>query len=265
MGLAIHQGAQIWQAKAAKIAAARPQESVITEGHARVTNIATQASVTLGKEHRQSLKEFFGATVAKDRSLVATDSWATQHPDLTGLSEAFAKDAARGQNISLVGSGGGSATKLGKRTQQPGTEFRGFFLAEFPADPSRAAKWVDLAARYTNQSAANALTDVVADAFGGRAINGNEMQYQFKLVMEPGGDAALLEVTASDTINSIVQRNEPPSRDAFLVDLVDFESKNSSVNYSMLVKIKLDGPDHLDVIAASASYRFTPGVKQPEG
>ena len=249
LGVGIQAGANLWQARQAKIASARPEETKVTKSAESLNGTPLRSHIVFGREHRLVAEGVLQP--CPDEPLVcAGDGYPSE---LQGLAIQYAKDLNRGVDHALISSNGQSVS-CNKNSENKNTALREFFIQEFPANPEKAEKWAVFASKFLNQSAA-APNLVVAAAVGGFFVSRDD--FVCKLSMEKDGNSALLEVRANGT------PNKSPGID---------EGKSTVDNF-LLAKITLGPEEKLEVISGYSKHNLVPenpdknaqaGVENPD-
>jgi hypothetical protein len=179
-----------------------------------------------------------------------------------GLSFQFALDMPRGDQLRLQNSDGKKETiikvKDGKdgEKQNPGTALREFFHSEFPNEPQKAENWAILTSKYANQNAPIALGRLASDVSGlncSRAKGVGDAN-SFSLIMEPGGNSAIMECRIADNIDLIFR----PHDNVFIAkdkdsDVIDFD--RSTMDQTLVLRLHLD-PPRSEVLSGMTSYQL---------
>jgi len=232
LGVGIQAGANLWQARQAKAAAARPEESKVVQSEESVKGTPLQSHIIFGKQHRLLAQ---GALQPRpNEPLVrAGDAYP---PELQGLAIQYAKDLNRDAEHTLVSSNGRSV-QYGEKSENKNTALRDFFIQEFPAKPEKAEKWAVFASKFLSQSAGPGNL-LVTKEIGKFSVSRDHLN--LKLVLAEDGDSALLEVRAHGTPNQ----------------LPGIDQNQSTVDNFLLAKITLGPEEKLEVISGYSKHNL---------
>jgi len=243
LGISLQAGANLWQARQAKAAAARPMDSQISLSADRHNGIPLKGSVVFGKADRDMARGVLEPDLNKQLSVIQEGD--QNYPaEMVGLPEQFAKDLKRKPNHSLQSHNGKSTVHIKPDSEAANRprEFRNFFKQEFPGDSNKADQWAVFASKFLNQNGAAPTLTVTANNHG-YAVPSDNISYNLK--MENGGNSALVEIHAKGRPN----------------ELPGIDSKNSKVENFLLMRITLGPPEDLTVLSGYANHHLVP--KQP--
>ena len=245
LGIGLQAGANLWQGRQAKAATARPMDSQISLSADRHNGIPLKGNVVFGKADRDMARGVLEPDLNKQLSVIQEGD--QNYPaEMVGLPEQFAKDLNRKPNHSLQSQNGKNAVHIKPDTDaamRPGA-FRDFFRQEFPGDPEKADQWAVFAAKFLNQGGAAPTLRVTAINHGYFVPNSDA---SYNLKMENGGNSALVEIRAKGRPN----------------ELHGIDSKKSTVDNFLLMRITLGPPEELTVLSGYAKHELVP--EQPSG
>lgn len=250
LGIGLHAGAQLWQTKQAKLAMTRPQESLVRLSQESTNGIAARSQTTFGAADRLGAKTLLKENLDRPETLVSAGDALANSAAMVGLPTQFAKDIVRSQNHLLESAQGHAAVAIKGNSQDPAATFRGFFQAEFAGDPQRADQWAKFAAKFMNQVPSITLNTQAQEASGLR-LTSKEQNHACSLKMEPGGTSALVQVRTVGTINNVYANDGQA-----VAAERDFDSKQSRMEETGLLRIKLGPPEDFEFIACQNSHQF---------
>ena len=245
LGIGLQAGASLWQGRQANAAAARPMESRIALSEEKIGAYPLRGSVVFGKADRDMARGVLESDLNKHPPVIQEGDQ-KYSAEMVGLPEQFAKDLNRKPNHSLQSQNGKNAVHIKPHTDaamRPGA-FRDFFKQEFPGDPEKADQWAVFAAKFLNQDGAAPTLRVTAINHGYFVPNSDA---SYNLKMENGGNSALVEIRAKGRPN----------------ELPGIDSKKSTVDNFLLMRITLGPPEELTVLSGYAKHELVP--EQPSG
>jgi hypothetical protein len=254
LGISLQAGANLWQARQAKAAAARPMESTPKQSDENVNGISLRSQTAFGSAHRKQLNDL----LAEHPDIhTPTLSIGSNGDSFKGLANTFEKDVKRDAEVHLKSSKGHGAT-INKDSSEAGTVLRDFFKSEFQGSEEKAEAWALLTSKYANQTANMALNNLNTQVSGFRCTKGAaDSQMRYALYMENDGNSALLEANISGDIDNI---SDPQGN--FVAkgnDNIDWEK--SRMEETLLLRLKLGPPESCEVISAHTKHLLVP--KQP--
>jgi hypothetical protein len=254
LGIGLQAGANLWQGRQARAAAARPRESTLKQSDESVNGISLRSQTAYGSAHRKQLNDL----LAEHPDIhTPTLSIGSKGDSFKGLANTFEKDVTRNAEVHLKSSKGHGAT-INKDSSEAGTVLRDFFKSEFQESEEKAEAWALLTSKYANQTANMALNSLNTEVSGFRCTKGAaDSQMRYALYMENDGNSALLEANISGDIDNIV---DPHGN--FVAkgnDNIDWEK--SRMEETLLLRLKLGPPESCEVISAHTKHHLVP--KQP--
>jgi hypothetical protein len=254
LGISLQAGANLWQARQAKAAAARPMESTPKQSDENVNGISLRSQTAFGSAHRKQLNDL----LAEHPDIhTPTLSIGSNGDSFKGLANTFEKDVKRDAEVHLKSSKGHGAT-INKDSSEAGTVLRDFFKSEFQGSEEKAEAWALLTSKYANQTANMALNNLNTQVSGFRCTKGAaDSQMRYALYMENDGNSALLEANISGDIDNI---SDPQGN--FVAkgnDNIDWEK--SRMEETLLLRLKLGPPESCEVISAHTKHNLV--AKQP--
>lgn len=254
LGIGLQAGANLWQGRQAKAAAARPRETTLKQSSENVKGISLSSQAAYGSADRNRLKILIAGHQDIQKPILSIGS---KGDSFKGLALAFEKDVTRDAEVHLTSSKGHGAT-INKDASEAGTVLRDFFKTEFQDSEGKAEPWALLTSKYANQSINLALNFLNTDVSGFRCTKGPaDSQMRYALYMENDGNSALLEASISSDIDNIID-----SQSKFVAkgdDHIDWEK--SRMEETLLLRLKLGPPDSFEVISAHTKHNLV--LKQP--
>lgn len=251
LGVGIQAGANLWQNRQAKAAAARPREDSIQQSDKNINNIPLRSHAVFGSNQRAAM----GADLAIHPDILNPNlSKGENGASFHGLADTFEKDVKRDAEVHLKPSSGEGMVTINKHTPEPGNALRDFFKAEFPNDDQTAENWSVLTSKYANQ-----ITNMVVNAFntqisGFRCTKGKNSQENFVLRMEQGGKSALLESRIVGGIQNILREDGKGFVAEGSDDRIDW--KKSKMEETLLLRLTLGPPEAAQVISAFTKHNL---------
>ena len=255
LGIGLQAGANLWQGRQAKAAAARPMETTLKQSAEMINGIRLSSQAAYGSADRNRLQTL----IAEHRDIQKpTLSIGSNGDSFRGLADTFEKDVIRGVEVNLSSSKGHGAT-INKDASKAGTVLRDFFKTEFQDSGEKAEAWALLTSKYANQTTNMALNNFNNHVSGFRCTKGPaDSQMRYALYMENDGNSALLEASMSGDIGNIID-----SQGKLFVakgdDHIDWEK--SRMEETLLLRLKLGPPESFEVISAHTKHNLVP--KQP--
>lgn len=234
LGIGIQAGANLWQARQAKIASARPEETKITKSSDSLNGVPLRSHIVFGKAEREIAR-----AVLQPRPEPLVNPNDKYPSDLHGLSEQYAKDILRNPEHTLSSHDGSRVVSYDKTTENKTSALRGFFAKEFPDNSEKAEKWAVFASKFLNQNA-NAPNIGVTTAVGGFIVSRD--YFACKLSLEKDGNSALLEVRSKGSPNP----------------MPGIDQEKSRVDNFLLMKITLGPPEDMQVISGYSRHNLVP-------
>ena len=255
LGIGLQAGANLWQVRQAKAAAARPSVTIRKPSGESVNGISLSSQTTYGLADRDRLK----ALISEHSDIQKpTLSKGSNGDSFMGLADTFEKDVMRDAEVYLSSSKSHGAT-INKDTLAAGTVLRDFFKSEFPDSGETAESWAVLTSKYANQITNLALNSFNTEASGFRCTKGpTNSQMRYALYMENGGNSALLEASVVGDIENI---SAPKGENVAKGKDNNIDWEKSRMEETLLLRLELGPPESFEVISAQKKHKLV--LKQP--
>lgn len=240
IGLAIQLKANYWQSRQPQVALPRPKKTIVKKSKDAIDGIPLSARLVFGNEARAFARTFFESDLNNPKVALVGQNNPKYSPDMTGLSEQYAKDAIRNPDHTLASHDGQSLVQITQKTPDKAKAFRDFFRGEFPESPKKADEWAVFASKFMNQVCGAPILGV-SQKIGEYNVPCDHMS--LSLTLAQGGDNALLDIRFQGMPNNISE---------------EIDTKTSAVDNRLQLKLILGPPENIEVVSGYCSHKLSP-------
>jgi len=130
LGIGIQAGANLWQARQAQIAAARPEKTKVNKSAESFNGTPLRSHIVFGKAEREIARAVLRPDPSKQEPLVLPNG--NYPPEMHGLTEQYAKDVLSNPEHTLSSHDGSSVVSYDKTSENKTSALRGFLPRNFP-------------------------------------------------------------------------------------------------------------------------------------
>ena len=239
IGIAFHIKANYWQSRQPQVALPRPQKTIVKKSKDAIDGIPLSARLVFGNEARAFARTFFESDLNNPKVALVGQNNPKYSPDMTGLSEQYAKDAIRNPDHTLASHDGQSLVHITQKTPDKAKAFRDFFRGEFPESPKKADEWAVFASKFMHQVCGAPILGV-SQKIAEYNVPCDHMS--LSLTLAQGGDNALLDIRFQGMPNNISE---------------EIDTKTSAVDNRLQLKLILGPPENIEVVSGYSSHKLS--------